>query len=92
MTPSLRQLETTDPSFFRRSEPLKIGDIIARKDMPQLLCQIVGENEEWDMWVVRSLMDGLVKRRLLRRRGMIAKDDDRWYVVREGNSTEKKPT
>ena len=27
---------------------MKIGDIIRRKDMPELSTKIVGESEEWD--------------------------------------------
>lgn len=53
------------------------GDIIARKDMPQVKYRITGENKKHpDFWnvAVETPYPGLLKR------GMIAKDDDRWEV------------
>jgi len=55
--------------------------VIARKDMPEVQCRIIGTNKKWtDFWdievigIYRSLFGK-------RKRGMVAKDDDRWEVV-----------
>jgi hypothetical protein len=34
---------------------MKIGDIIARKDMLLLKCRIIGEIPEWDAWEVEDV-------------------------------------
>lgn len=58
----------------------KVGDIIARKDMPQLLCKIIGEQK--DAWYVETLNKILVKKKALLRGGLVYKDDDRWMKVK----------
>lgn len=64
---------------------MKIGDIIARKDMPQLKEKIVGESKDWNAWEVISLWTSPFKEDRKRyKKGSISlvfKDDDRWFVV-----------
>ena len=59
---------------------MKIGDVIKRIDFP-FLYKIVGENEEWDCWVVESLIKEGIPENLLNSRGLICKDDRRWIAV-----------
>jgi len=69
---------------------LKVGDVVARKDMPQFQFRIIGENETFpNMWNVELVLD-LSFRKLKKDRDkkqMIAKDDERWFVV---SSTKRK--
>lgn len=59
---------------------MKIGDIIARKDMPRIRYRIVGDAKEWaDFWAVELLGNS----RGLMQAGIIAKDDERWDVQEE---------
>ena len=60
---------------------MKLGDIIHRKDMPDIYCKIVGENKKWDMWVVEIVSSNIGFRNIKKR--LIAKDDERWEVVKE---------
>lgn len=57
----------------------KVGDIIARKDMPQLLCKIIGECK--DAWYVETMNKILVRKKALLRGGLVYKDDERWVKV-----------
>ena len=44
---------------------MKVGDVIARKDMLQLKFCIVGESVEWDAWVVVNLRVDLPEKNVL---------------------------
>ncbi len=59
---------------------MKIGDLIARKDMPAHQYRIVGESATWDAWTVK--LEGPSQEGLLKE-GLTFKDDDRWEVVKE---------
>ena len=59
---------------------MKIGDIVKRSDFP-FLYKIVGENTMWDCWVLESLIMEGIPENLLKFRGLISKDDERWIVV-----------
>ncbi len=48
----------------------KIGDKIRRKDLPNFIYTIVGENKEWNAWYISE-------------HGMVFKDDERWEKVEE---------
>lgn len=57
---------------------MKVGDIIARKDMPQFRFRILGENKHFlEFWNVESI-DQLFK---TKDNIMVAKDDDRWIII-----------
>jgi hypothetical protein len=58
---------------------MKIGDIICRKDMPQMQFKIIGENKGWNAWVVMPAMkyEGFNKKE-----GLIQKNDERWKICR----------
>jgi len=59
---------------------MKIGDIIQRKDMPQIWVRIIGENDKWDAWIVELVTQkrGMGKMK----EGMVMKNDDRWEIVK----------
>ena len=65
---------------------MKIGDIIARKDMPTLPVKIVGESNEWGgIWYIK-ILTRLPREDYNRNRskqGFITKDDNRWEVVKK---------
>jgi len=70
---------------------MKIGDMIARKDMPQLKCKIVGESDDWGgIWYVEELYVSWFaedrKRQKKKSKLFITKDDDRWFVVDENTA------
>ena len=74
---------------------MKVGDIIARKDMPQLKCKIVGEQNKgkWgDIWYVEEMWVSPFKedRKRRKRGGFIYKDDERWFVVKQNANLEAK--
>jgi len=61
----------------------KVGDIICRKDMPSIRYQIIvgtsTASEFHNMWVVKLVSSRMGMGKTT---GMIAKDDDRWEVVK----------
>jgi len=63
---------------------MKIGDLIARKDLLHIIYRIVSENEKWNAWNVKIVSDP----KGLHKEGMVFKDDDRWTVVK--NIVERK--
>ena len=61
---------------------MKVGDLIHRKDMPDIHYRILGESDKWkDMWSV-ELITFDRKSRLSVEQGMIDKDDARWEIVK----------
>ena len=58
---------------------MKIGDIIARKDMPWIAYQIVSENTNFPAWNVELAKFSAKKG--VHKKGMVFKDDNRWVVV-----------
>jgi len=61
---------------------MKIGDVIARKDMPSLPYRIIGEHKEWDAWIVNNLRVDLPKNVVISK-GLVWKDDNRWEIVKK---------
>lgn len=65
---------------------VKIGDIIARKDMPSLRCEIIGEGNDWGgVWYVAELYVSPFKEDRARKKKklFICKDDERWFIIKE---------
>ena len=64
-----------------RNCEMKVGDIICRKDIPQVQFRIIGTTPDWQgYWDVKPLKKyrgvGQMKK------PMVAKDDERWVVLK----------
>jgi len=63
-----------------KSEKMKVGDVVFRKDMPQFRFRIVEENKTFpECWTVEPFVKYRGFGRWDRTK-MIAKDDERWEV------------
>jgi len=61
---------------------MNVGDLIRRKDMPQIIYRIVGEDicgSRVDLY--KWMVEVVTNPRGLRKKGFIFKDDERWEVV-----------
>jgi hypothetical protein len=59
---------------------MKIGDIIYRKDMPQILYRVVGNDRKRKMWEVELVSS---RKGHSVYKGLIAKGDERWEEMRK---------
>ena len=61
---------------------LKVGDIINRKDMPELKSVIIGEDKTWKAWRVKIMYGNMNENNATH---LVFKDDERWTATEKAS-------